>query len=156
MLLTGLLLSLCGQIQPDATGARLVGDDAPIEILLTPYPSVRQLEAELAELTRLRVSIRLPVTLLVIGATSTLIGTGILLSAIITSRLFALPLGILGLVAVGLGMPLGILAIWMLADRVEQRLRRNAAANELREQLEQVRRQRSGLGPPSLTTVATF
>lgn len=138
--LTLLLLCLSSQVGvADAPrSARLLAQlDAPT--LEAPPPSVAQLQADLAALRRLRPSLVAPVTFLTVGISSAALGGLYLgLSALIgATGGGSLPLLVMGIGALGLGLPLTVLGAWMLHHRLGDRARIDAELRALQQQLQQ-------------------
>lgn len=157
MLLTALLVSLCGDV--GSAGAQVRLTDVPTQALV----STEQLEADLSAVMQLRPSIGLPVALLVVGATSTAFGGLMLgLAALVSFGAVTLehPLIIMALIFAGLGLPFMSVGVWLLSDRLDARKHVSQVADELRRELYERRRwgaQRE-LAPArtSMAMVATF
>ena len=158
MLLTALLVSLCGDVSGAGSRVHLVtAADAPTRELV----STEQLEADLAAVVRLRRSIGMPVALVIVGSVSTAVGGMMIGLSTIGFAALAIenPLVIIGLVFVALGLPFVSVGVWMLAERLEVRKRAGQVSEELRRELYERRRWGSqGEAPPRtpMSTLATF
>lgn len=147
--LTVVLLSISGDVS-EGRSARLV-DDAPLE-----RTSVPQLQADLAALKRMRVSLGGPVAMFSIGLGLSLFGgMFIVLDTVLIGGFSILsPILVMGFIGAGLGVPLVVLGAWMLWQRIDDRARIEALSQELRRQInEQQRGYRSEvpLRVPSVT-----
>lgn len=111
--------------------------------------TVEQLQAELVALRRLRPSLGLPITLLSVGGGSGLLGVLYLAIGLATGS-FAqtTPFLVLGLVFLGVGLPLAILGGWFLYHRLGDRTRIDAELRSLTTQLRQLQSAPAGPPPP--------
>lgn len=147
--LTLVLLSTSAQIG-SPQHVRLV-DDAPLlaQVTLSPVPMVSapdepvpsaQLQADLAALRKMRPSLGLPVTLIIVGGASALV-CGFLELMIAGLRGFGGNAGtsplIVAAVGASISLPIGTLGSWLLYDRLAERGRLDKEARALRLELGQ-------------------
>ncbi len=136
--LTVVLLSISGDVS-EGRSARLL-DDAPLE-----RTSVPQLQADLAALKRIRVSLAGPVVMISVGLGFSLFGGMLIaLDTVLIGGFSAMsPILVMGIVGVAVGTPLLVLGAWLLWQRLDERSRIEATSRELRLQLNE--QQRGGL-----------
>lgn len=137
--------------------ALLAQADAPLlETEATSAPvTVEQLQAELSALRRMRPSLGLPVTLVSVGGSSGLLGVLYLaISLAMGSFAQTTPFLALGLVFLGVGLPLAILGGWFLYHRLGDRTRIDAEVRSLTTQLRQLQAPPGG-PPPGAVPVVT-
>ncbi len=137
MVLTALLLSLCGDVSGAGAQVRLVGD-APVR----EEVSIAQLEADLAAVMHLRQSIGLPIAMLIAGTVTAAFGGLFLGMSAITpvGFVFDNPFVIVGIVMLAIGVPFMSTGVWMLSDRLDARKNVNRVSEELRRELYERRR----------------
>jgi hypothetical protein len=157
MVLTALLLSLCGDVSGAGAQVRLISD-APVR----DEVSIAQLEADLAAVMHLRQSIGLPVAMLIAGTVTAAFG-GLFLgmgAVAFAGFVFDNPFVIVGVVLLAVGVPFMSTGVWMLSDRLDTRKNVNKVSEELRRELYERRRWggRNDVSPlrQPVMTIGTF
>jgi predicted small secreted protein len=137
MVLTALLLSLCGDVSGAGEQVRLL-NDAPVR----EQVSVAQLESDLAAVMHMRQSIGLPIAMLIAGSVTAAFGGFFLGMSLLTpvGFVFDNPFVIAGIVMLAIGLPFLSTGVWMLSDRLDARKRITQVSEELRRELYERRR----------------
>lgn len=160
LLLTVVLVSACAEIG-SPHGARLLdepslfvqGPSSPPLIPAEPSDaqvSAQQLRVDIEALRKQRPGLGLGITLIATGGGVTLLG-GLYLAA--SAAAFGAVVDaflVLGVVGLGLGLPLMVIGVWLLHNRIEARQRIDREMRLLKQQL------RQASGPESSLMLANF
>lgn len=113
--------------------------------------SARQLQADLDALKRQRPGLGGSITLLAIGGGATVVGALYLLLSTSVGLAFGgglNPFLLIGALGLGVGVPLLVIGVWLLYNRLEDRRRIDQESKSLRQQLQQIQPSDPRYAPP--------